>query len=129
MPVELVSRIVAEHERGTSRAAIARALNAEGVETAQGGKRWHHTTVGVVLAYAELDACREEWERAEDLRKWAAGARRDAGRASGWRGGHSNQCAGCKTFKSDVGGVCRECGYLPGAGYVSVPASVSYLAR
>jgi DNA invertase Pin-like site-specific DNA recombinase len=30
---------------GYSLAAIARRLNAEGVPTAQGGQRWHHTTV------------------------------------------------------------------------------------
>jgi DNA invertase Pin-like site-specific DNA recombinase len=45
VPVEIRERILAERTAGSSYAAIARALNAEAVPTAQGGARWHSSTV------------------------------------------------------------------------------------
>lgn len=45
VPEEVMSRIVRERAAGRSYAAIADALTAEGVPTAQGGRRWHAATV------------------------------------------------------------------------------------
>jgi DNA invertase Pin-like site-specific DNA recombinase len=49
MPAALRKRIARMHARGDSFAAIARALNSEGVVTAHGGARWHPSTVRAVL--------------------------------------------------------------------------------
>jgi hypothetical protein len=46
---ELVTRIRDEHAAGKSLAEIARALNAEGVPTSQGGRQWWPSTVRAVL--------------------------------------------------------------------------------
>jgi DNA invertase Pin-like site-specific DNA recombinase len=45
VPVEVTSRIVQERAAGRSYAAIADAMTAEGVPTAQGGRRWYAATV------------------------------------------------------------------------------------
>jgi len=50
MPTEIVERIRSERERGASLTAIANALNADGVPTAQGGRQWYASTVRAVLA-------------------------------------------------------------------------------
>ena len=52
---EVVQRIVSAKAAGGSLAAIARDLTAEGVPTAQGGKRWYPSTVSAVLRSASLD--------------------------------------------------------------------------
>jgi DNA invertase Pin-like site-specific DNA recombinase len=52
MPAKLRKRIHAMDDRGDSLAAIARALNAEGVPTAHGGARWHPSTIRAVLERA-----------------------------------------------------------------------------
>lgn len=59
LPAELRARIAAEHEAGGSLAGIARTLTAEGVPTAQGGARWHASTVKAVLASLEADRAAE----------------------------------------------------------------------
>lgn len=46
---ELRKRIRAERSRGRSLASIAAGLNSDGVPTAHGGRRWHVSTVQVVL--------------------------------------------------------------------------------
>jgi DNA invertase Pin-like site-specific DNA recombinase len=46
-------RIVRERERGRSLRAIADALNADGVPTGQGGKKWYPATVRAVALRAE----------------------------------------------------------------------------
>jgi hypothetical protein len=46
---EIVARIQVERGRGMSFAAIARALNADGAPTAQGGRSWWPSTVRAVL--------------------------------------------------------------------------------
>jgi len=45
MPAGVLARIVAAREAGEGWSAIARALNADGVPTAQGGVCWHPSTV------------------------------------------------------------------------------------
>jgi DNA invertase Pin-like site-specific DNA recombinase len=50
LPDEVRSRIRAEAKAGSSLSAIARELNTDAVPTAQGGKRWHASTVRAVLA-------------------------------------------------------------------------------
>jgi DNA invertase Pin-like site-specific DNA recombinase len=45
LPRDVLARIVADRELGRSYRAIADALNAEGVPTAQGGARWYPATV------------------------------------------------------------------------------------
>jgi DNA invertase Pin-like site-specific DNA recombinase len=50
---ETVDRIVAERKSGASLRGIADGLNAEAIPTAQGGTRWHASTVRAVLASAE----------------------------------------------------------------------------
>lgn len=52
LPEAVVKSIVQQRERGMTLAAIADALNSEGVPTAQGGARWHPSTVRSVLAYS-----------------------------------------------------------------------------
>ncbi len=49
----LVSRIVRQRHEGLTLAAIANGLNAEGVATAQGGLRWHPSTVRAILQRTE----------------------------------------------------------------------------
>jgi DNA invertase Pin-like site-specific DNA recombinase len=57
LPEAIVERIVAEHDQGGSWSAIARGLDADGVPTAQGGRRWYPATVrAVCLANAEAAA-------------------------------------------------------------------------
>jgi len=52
LPDEVVSRIVILHDQGESWSAIARALDADAVPTAQGGARWYPATVrAIVLAH------------------------------------------------------------------------------
>jgi len=45
LPATVRQRIAEEREGGASFAAIAAALNADGVPTAQGGRRWWPSTV------------------------------------------------------------------------------------
>lgn len=61
LPTDVRERIEAEHKAGASLTAIARGLNADCVPTAQGGSRWHHSTVRAVLRSLDLD--REAYER------------------------------------------------------------------
>lgn len=49
LPDHVRRRIRRERKRGKSFAAIARALNEDGVPTAQGGRRWYASTVSAVL--------------------------------------------------------------------------------
>jgi DNA invertase Pin-like site-specific DNA recombinase len=49
MPNEIRERIRRMHASGESLAGIARALTAEGVPTAQTGRRWYPSTVRAVL--------------------------------------------------------------------------------
>lgn len=55
LPVEVVSRITAARAAGLSMAKIADGLNADGVPTAQGGAKWHPSTVKAVLASVERE--------------------------------------------------------------------------
>lgn len=55
MPESVTERIVREREQGRTFAAIADALNADGVPTARGGARWYRSTVKAVLESAALD--------------------------------------------------------------------------
>ena len=48
LPDAIVRRVVEAHERGEGWSAIARALNDDGVPTAQGGARWYPSTVQAV---------------------------------------------------------------------------------
>jgi DNA invertase Pin-like site-specific DNA recombinase len=50
IPDKVVKRIKRERAKGKSLAAIADALNAEGVPTAQGGRRWYPATVRYTLS-------------------------------------------------------------------------------
>ncbi len=50
LPPVVVTRIRDEHAKGMSFGEIARALNAEGVKTSQGGRQWWPSTVRAVLA-------------------------------------------------------------------------------
>jgi DNA invertase Pin-like site-specific DNA recombinase len=50
LPDELVGRIGAMRAGGASLATIARTLNAEQVQTGQGGQRWYPSTVSAVLS-------------------------------------------------------------------------------
>ncbi len=52
LPQAVVDRIVSEREQTRSWSAIARDLDAEGVPTAQGGKRWYPATVRAVYRSA-----------------------------------------------------------------------------
>lgn len=49
MPEELRERIRQMRKAGASLPKIAQALNAEGVPTARGGKRWYASTVRATL--------------------------------------------------------------------------------
>ncbi|MGY1607088.1 MULTISPECIES: recombinase family protein [unclassified Geodermatophilus] len=49
LPADIVERIAQASARGMSLAAIARALNSDGVPTAQGGRQWYPSTVRAVL--------------------------------------------------------------------------------
>jgi DNA invertase Pin-like site-specific DNA recombinase len=48
IPSEIRTRIHRERETGRSLGAIAKALNDDGVPTAQGGARWHKSTVRLI---------------------------------------------------------------------------------
>lgn len=50
LTADVRARIVREHAAGLSLGAIARALNADGVPTGQGGARWYPSTIRAVLA-------------------------------------------------------------------------------
>ena len=50
LPADVVARIRDEHAEGKSLAEIARGLNADGVPTSQGGRKWWPSTVRAVLA-------------------------------------------------------------------------------
>ncbi|HZM56021.1 MAG TPA: recombinase family protein [Acidimicrobiales bacterium] len=56
LPAEVTARIVASRAEEETLAAIADALNADGVPTARGGARWYPSTVKAVLSSAALDA-------------------------------------------------------------------------
>jgi hypothetical protein len=49
VPADVVERIRAEHDAGTSLGEIARRLTADGLPTAHGGRRWWPSTVRAVL--------------------------------------------------------------------------------
>ena len=59
LPAAVVSRIVADRAAGVSLYALAKALNDEGVPTAQGGKCWHPATVRAVDRGQDAAALRE----------------------------------------------------------------------
>jgi DNA invertase Pin-like site-specific DNA recombinase len=48
---DVVERIVSERAAGRTLTAIAEGLTSDGVPTAQGGARWHASTVRAVVAY------------------------------------------------------------------------------
>jgi DNA invertase Pin-like site-specific DNA recombinase len=50
VPLDVVASIAAQREGGASLRAIAERLNAKGVATAHGGRRWYASTVRAVLA-------------------------------------------------------------------------------
>ncbi|MDQ3053784.1 MAG: recombinase family protein [Actinomycetota bacterium] len=56
LPAEVRDRITEQREAGLTLAAIAAALNADAVPTAQGGALWHPSTVRAVLASLQRDA-------------------------------------------------------------------------
>jgi len=60
LPTKVRQRIARDHQAGMSLRAIAQQLNAEQVPTAQGGARWHASTVSVVLRSLDLDAQAQE---------------------------------------------------------------------
>jgi DNA invertase Pin-like site-specific DNA recombinase len=49
LPAEVVARIVAAKAAGLSLRAIAAALTADGIATAQGGAKWHASTIKAVI--------------------------------------------------------------------------------
>jgi DNA invertase Pin-like site-specific DNA recombinase len=49
LSLDVVTRIVAEHEAGSSLRAIADSLTVDGIPTAQGGLAWYASTVRKVL--------------------------------------------------------------------------------
>lgn len=49
MPAPIIDRIVAERAAGATLRAIALGLDADGVPTAHGAARWHHSTVRAAL--------------------------------------------------------------------------------
>jgi DNA invertase Pin-like site-specific DNA recombinase len=49
VPAEVIERMRAEHRGGATLQAIADGLTADGIATAQGGRRWYPSTVGEVL--------------------------------------------------------------------------------
>lgn len=56
LPANVTARIVSARAEGETLAAIADALNADGVPTARGGARWYPSTVKAVIGSAALDA-------------------------------------------------------------------------
>lgn len=52
LPGEIIGRIRHEHANGMSLGEIARGLNAESVQTSQGGRQWWPSTVRAVLRRA-----------------------------------------------------------------------------
>jgi len=48
LDLSIVDRIVSEHAAGKGWSEIARGLNADGTPTAQGGTKWHPSTVRYV---------------------------------------------------------------------------------
>jgi hypothetical protein len=56
LPSEIVARIVAERDAGSSLRAIADGLTRDGVATAQGGRAWYASTVRKVLASQQANA-------------------------------------------------------------------------
>jgi len=56
LPAEVVSRIVSAHKSGASWSSIGRALDTDGVPTAQGGARWYPATVRAVYLAAAGEA-------------------------------------------------------------------------
>ena len=52
LPTAIVDRIRREHRSGRTLGEIARALTAEGIQTAHGGRRWWPSTVRAILARA-----------------------------------------------------------------------------
>ncbi len=55
LPAEVTARVVSARDEGQTLAAIAEALNRDGVATARGGARWYPSTVKAVLTSATLD--------------------------------------------------------------------------
>ena len=53
-------------------------------------------------------------------------ARRSLGRTGGY---NRPQCPGCRAFLKHQGAQCSACGFMDGAGYLSVPAKTSHLER
>jgi hypothetical protein len=51
---EVANRIPAEKAGGTSLAALADGLNADGVQTGQGGRRWYPSTVRSVFMSSKI---------------------------------------------------------------------------
>ena len=60
LPAEVVARIVTDRASGVSFGKIAAALNADGVPTAQGGKRWYPATVKAVVSGQDAARMRAE---------------------------------------------------------------------
>lgn len=60
LPAEVVARIVTDRASGVSFGKIAVALNADGVPTAQGGKRWYPATVKAVVSGQDAARMRAE---------------------------------------------------------------------
>ena len=56
LPEELRERIRSMHAAGMSLTAIAERLNAEGVPTAHGGRRWWHPTIARIVGRASRGA-------------------------------------------------------------------------
>ncbi len=56
LPPEIVSRIVAERDAGSSLRTIADGLTRDGISTAQGGQAWYASTVRKVLVSHQADA-------------------------------------------------------------------------
>jgi hypothetical protein len=54
LPPGVVARICDEHATGKSLGEIARRLNADGVQTSQGGRQWWASTVRSVLVRSRL---------------------------------------------------------------------------
>jgi DNA invertase Pin-like site-specific DNA recombinase len=56
LPPEIVARIVAERDAGSSLRTIAHGLTRDGIPTAQGGRAWHASTIRKVLASQQANA-------------------------------------------------------------------------
>lgn len=59
LPVAVVQRIIAARAAGDSYPAIAKALNADGVPTSQGGRCWYAATVRAVDGGQDAEALRD----------------------------------------------------------------------